>query len=242
MKSLVFTAGLLCSLFFFPVSSPILAATRYVDGSASGSGDGTSWNTAFRTIQEGIAAASDGDTVIVAQGLYVENIRFHGKNILLTSTDPLDASVVSGTIIDGNQAGSVVTFSGAETETCVFSGFTVRNGSAERGGGICGGTHEKRCLASVFDNVISHNSASVWGGGIAYCDGMIQSNVIAYNSVGDGGAGLYYCGGTIKNNVIVVSARPTHVPCENDVSHTPRQIERMCGMETERIEEDENAG
>ncbi|MDP2896383.1 MAG: response regulator, partial [bacterium] len=41
---------------------------------------------------------------------------------------------------------------------------------------------------------------------------------------------------------VIVSARPTHVPCENDVSHTPRQIERMCGMETDRIEEDENAG
>ncbi|MDP2895132.1 MAG: type I CRISPR-associated protein Cas7, partial [bacterium] len=45
-----------------------------------------------------------------------------------------------------------------------------------------------------------------------------------------------------SDSIRTVSARPTHVPCENDVSHTPRQIERMCGMETERIEEDENAG
>jgi hypothetical protein len=42
--------------------------------------------------------------------------------------------------------------------------------------------------------------------------------------------------------VFFVCARPTHVPCESDVSDTPRQIERMCGMDTERTEEDENAG
>jgi hypothetical protein len=53
------------------------------------------------------------------------------------------------------------------------------------------------------------------------------------NQIGDSGNQLM---------LFDVSARPTRVPCENDVSHTPRQIERMCGMETERIEEDENAG
>ncbi len=37
------------------------------------------------TIQDGIHASDDGDTVLVAPGLYYENIRFHGKRILLTS-------------------------------------------------------------------------------------------------------------------------------------------------------------
>lgn len=48
----------------------VSAATWYVKWDVS-SGDGTSWGTAFDTIVEGIDAASDGDTVLVADGIYV---------------------------------------------------------------------------------------------------------------------------------------------------------------------------
>ena len=87
----------------------------------------------FATVQKGMNAAADGDTVIVAEGIYIENILFNAKNIILRSTDPLDPGVVANTIIDGNGAGSVVTFEGAEDETCALSGFTIQNG---RGHGI----------------------------------------------------------------------------------------------------------
>jgi hypothetical protein len=39
------------------LSSQVLCAEWFVDGSAAGSGDGTTWESAFRTIQEGIDAA-----------------------------------------------------------------------------------------------------------------------------------------------------------------------------------------
>jgi hypothetical protein len=89
-----------------------LAAEWYVVGSVAESGNGTSWEQAFSTIQEGIDAASDGDAVTVAGGTYVQNVQFKGKNIALKSTDPLNSTVVENTIIDGNRAGSIVTFSG----------------------------------------------------------------------------------------------------------------------------------
>lgn len=183
----------------------------YVDDSVSVSGDGQSWETAFRKIQEGINAASDGDTVIVAEGTYVENIRFNGKNIILTSTDPTQPKVVQNTIVDGNQAGCVVRFAGTENEACVLSGFTIRNGFVEntQGGGICGWTVEDFARATIENNVITGNWAKNGdGGGMAYCDGRIQNNIITGNSTeeiwedGGCGGGLFRCNGTIRNNRI----------------------------------------
>ena len=189
----------------------VIGTTLYVDSSVSQSGNGLSWETALKTIQEGIDAASDGDTVTVAEGLYAQNIRFNGKNIVLRSTDPLDQAVVDSTIIDGNRAGSVVTFVGTEDESCVISGFTIRNGEAQLpsgktyGGGIFGGAFlflpfEVRMRATIRNNVIIDCFADR-GGGISCCDGLIQNNTISQNSAGRGG-GLIYCNGLIEGNTV----------------------------------------
>ncbi len=195
--------------------------TWYVDDSVTSSGDGTSWATAIKTIQEGIDASFDGDTVMVAKGTYEENIRIGGKNIILRSTDPTDPAVVANTVIDGNQAGSVVTFSGTETEACVLSGFTIRNGDADMGGGIFGnGTYATirnntitgnsaadrggglfQCHGTIRDNTITGNIAFL-GGGLRGCAGMIEKNTITGNTAADRGGGLSSCGATIQNNVI----------------------------------------
>ncbi len=177
--------------------------TWHVDASVSASGDGTGWESAFQTIQQGIDVASDGDTVIVAEGTYVENIHFHGKNIILRSTDPLDPRVVENTIIDGNQAGSVVTFDGTENETCLLSGFTITNGSVYEGGGIYGGPIKGApgTIPIIENNIITNNTAER-GGGLYGCDGLIRHNIICENEADDEGGGLYACGGTIHNNTI----------------------------------------
>lgn len=65
----------------------------------------------YSTIQEGIDAATDSDTVLFQAGTYVENVNFNGKNInvgslFLTTQDTL---YISQTIIDGNSS-DVVTF------------------------------------------------------------------------------------------------------------------------------------
>ena len=186
----------------------VAGATLYVDDSVSSSGNGASWETAFKTIQEGIAAASPGDTVIVAEGTYVENIEFKGKNIVLTSTDPLNPTVVAATIIDGKQSGSVVTFSGTEDETCVLWGFTIQNGLAEHGGGLCGGTYYDRTHAKIQYNVIRDNRARQAGGGLYWCDGTVRNNIITGNSAVESGGGLNWCGGLIVNNTIANNSAP----------------------------------
>jgi len=180
----------------------------YVDNlNASGTEDGTGWETAFTAIQDGINAATDGDIVLVAEGTYVENIHVDGKDIVLRSTDPANPQVVAATVIDGNQSGSVVSFAGTETEACVLSGFTITNGSAFEvyGGGICGGAWGvARTYATIRNNTITGNAVD-WGdgGGLYGCHGTIENNTISDNlAYGGGGGGLYGCDGTIQNNTI----------------------------------------
>ncbi len=118
-RSLVF--GIVLLFCLLTISS--LAVVRYVLAD-------------YLTTQSAIDASSNGDEIIVSPGTYKENINFKGKNIILRSTDPSNPAVVASTIIDGNKAGPVVTFSGSERPTCVLSGFTITNGYAENGGGI----------------------------------------------------------------------------------------------------------
>jgi len=188
------------------VSVPASATTFHVDGSVLSSGDGTSWETAFKKIQEGIDKAFDGDTVLVAEGTYRENVNFKGKNIVLTGTNPLRQTVVENTVIDGNHTGPVVSFAGTEREDCVLAGFTIRNGKAEYGGGIYGGPNDSCTLATISNNIIRENSAESHGGGLAHCAGTIVNNTIILNSAGGAvagrGAGVYCCDGVIENNLI----------------------------------------
>jgi hypothetical protein len=195
----------LCSFLLFSVQSRVVAAEWYVDVDVEQPGDGSSWQAAFRRIQEGIEAASESDTVIVAEGSYVENIHFNGKNVALRSTDPADPGVVARTIIDGNRAGPVVTFGGGEAPTCALSGLTIQNGRYELGSG--GGIYGRGTHAAVQNNVITKNSAK-YGGGLAACNGMIAHNIISENTADTNGGGLSGCQGTILLNTICDNASP----------------------------------
>jgi parallel beta-helix repeat protein len=77
------------------------------------------------TIQAGIDAAMNGDTVLVAPGTYTENIDFTGKAITVTSSEG-----PASTIIDASQGDIGVQFVTNETRASVLNGFTIENAGA----------------------------------------------------------------------------------------------------------------
>lgn len=93
----------------------------------------------YATIQEALNGAVAGDTVVVAEGKYQENITFKGKDVVLTSTFLFDRDVshIRNTIIDGSQpadsnAGSVVRFTKGEGPGAQIIGFTLTGGIGTR--------------------------------------------------------------------------------------------------------------
>jgi Right handed beta helix region/Transmembrane protein 131-like N-terminal/Abnormal spindle-like microcephaly-assoc'd, ASPM-SPD-2-Hydin len=167
------------------------------------------------TIQAGINAASNGDTVLVAPGTYTENINFGGKSITVTSSGG-----PSVTIIDGGAKGSVVTFNTGETTSSVLSGFTIQNGTSQpenyyEGSGIYIGNSSPM----ISGNQIVKNTGCGNGMGIGVYFGspVIEHNVISNNartlcSGGTGGGGILIGGNssaqilynTITNNSMVM--------------------------------------
>ena len=148
----------------------------------------------YSTIQAGINASENGDTVLVHPGTYVENINFNGHNITLGSMFIMtgDTSFISQTVIDGNHSGSVVTINNVESPNALLSGLTITNGLANYGGGIyCQSTS-----AQLSNLMIISNSALYNGGGISLGTGSSVpiSNSLVQGNTSNNGAGMYVDG------------------------------------------------
>jgi hypothetical protein len=158
-------------------------------------------------IQKPLCLAVDGDEIIVETGTYTENLVFCGTNVILRSCDPENREVVASTIIDGGGGGSVISLTGTETEECVITGLTIRNGEAWWGGGILGGTESHQTRATIENNTVTDNSADD-GGGLYYCNGTIQNNTVCGNRASRSGGGFCSCKGTTLNCIIWGNTAP----------------------------------
>jgi len=185
----------------------------------------------YSTIQAAINAASNGDTVLVADGTYNEHdLDFNGKAITVRSENG-----AASTIIDCENNGRGFHFQNGESSSSVVQGFTIKRGYVDGpGGGIrCynssptitgniikdnvgageggGGINCNTNAAPIITNnlIISNSAISSSGGGGIYCRSsstpQIINNTIANNSA-EGGGGGFYCsdGGnpTVKNCIV----------------------------------------
>ncbi|MCO6438691.1 MAG: DUF1565 domain-containing protein [Phycisphaerae bacterium] len=208
-----------CALSILTFALPALAAdTRTFDpidpfiveqlrSSITGRTIIVDWNGTwdFATIQEALDAAVDGDTIIVLPstgspaGAYVENILFPAKSITLRSIKPDDPVIVAATVIDGNQAGTVVTFDDLTPEDATFEGFTVRNGGALVGGGM----YLNNAFLRITKCTISDNFAYVLGGGIYITDGapVLESVEVLRNSSDRGGGIMVFSADLVASDI-----------------------------------------
>ena len=164
----------------------------------------------YPTIQAAIDDANDGDTVLVAPGIYTgdgnRDIDFMGKAIMVRSIDPNDPIIVSETIIDcqGNEdeyhRGFKV-YSNSSSNT-VLDGITVVNGyfigfeNGDGGGILCSD-------AGIIRNCIVTNNTAFYGGGIS-----ITSNGIVTNCIITNNCAMYNGGGVnVTNSGILRSSK-----------------------------------
>jgi len=172
--------------------------TIYVSPTSPIDGPGTTWSNAFHTIQAGVDAAVDSDTVLVSNGVYKT-----GETVTLNSTVSNRVAITKkitvkslngpeNTFIEGAKDSSTTT-NGSSAVRCVYlvedatlSGFTLTNG----------------CTQTTGDQ----NRDQGGGGALLYHGGTVTNCIVSGNFCRMRGAGVnLYRGGsvidcTIKNN------------------------------------------
>ena len=199
--------------------------------------DGSSWESAKRTVQAGIdAGAESGGDVWVAAGVYEGCITLEPYVHLYGGFAGSEAQRAERdwrtriAVLDGKQAGSVVTADHVACGTSTVDGFTIRNGSSGSGAGIrCvnsspaiinntikgnqassvtssdgegGGIYCSSSSPTIANNIISENTASRTGGGICCSESSptIANNLITANSAASPGGGIYCYGSPAIRN------------------------------------------
>lgn len=209
--SLAFVLGLnaCATTFYVNVANPSPAAPF------------TNWLAAATSIQDAIDASSDGDWVLVTNGVYntggrvvygsLTNRVVINKAVTVQSVNGPSVTVIQGNPVIGSSAVRCVYL----TNNAVISGFTLTNGATlnngdgyqeQSGGGlIC-------CVNTIATNcILAHNSAIFLGGGaFGYgssfsnvCGTLTQCSIIQNNSLNDGGGvfGVNVTSSLLSSNV-----------------------------------------
>ena len=162
---------LLMTVATFFVAHQALAAVWYVDNGVSSSGDGTSWGTAVKTIQEGIVAASATDDIWVKMGTYTLSVQIDvNKSVLLfggfdgaeTAREERDWTA-NVTTIDGNLATRCLSVT---IDGVTIDGFTVTRGRSTVVGAGLENNAASTAITTIKNCIFDDNDTTLQGGAI----------------------------------------------------------------------------
>lgn len=183
----------------------------YVDSSATGSDNGSSWVNAFTNLQSALDTADAGDTIRVAKGTYLP----HGSDQRISFVIPTGAVVIGGfpsgggtrewrthrTVLSGeinttaktDNTNIVVLFLSCESST-VLDGFYITDGYADDASGNYdsgAGLYLSNSPGVQLRNLVIHdNLATDMGGGLFLYQSKVAADHIIFhhNTANYGGA------------------------------------------------------
>ncbi len=200
--------ALLVAIFMLVALAPVIpvqatVGTWYVDVATGDDANPGTEAEPFKSITAGLAAASEGDTVMVAPGVYsagedeepnggMQPLEASGEVFPLEV--PADATLVSSggsavTVIDGEYRGGQPLILVVESDGATVEGFTVTRGAFEVGGGA----HVADSEDVVFRDVSFEQNIAYAGGGIF----ASFSSVTLDDCVFVGGVGEYENGNEV---------------------------------------------
>lgn len=210
----------MASLVAFGAGQPAAAGGGglriYVNASATGANNGTSWMDAYKSLQVALTAATSGYQIWVAKGTYkpaggIDRSKtfslkngvaiyggFAGGETLLSQRKPaVNVTILSGEIGSaGTSDNSYHVVSGSSIgSTAVLDGFTVTGGNADGPEPYGGGMYDSSFASPTLKNLtFVSNATSFYGGGLYNGNGSSPTlgNVkFISNKAGSGGGGLF---------------------------------------------------
>jgi hypothetical protein len=165
-------------LFVIQHTAPVYASgIIFVDGSASGGNNGSSWENAYTNLQTAINSASDGGEIWVAKGIYyvpngtsgfgvTKNVSlfggFSGTETSISQRNIENNETILSAKVSGITSGEhVFSINGAANQHVVIDGFTIQDA-------VAGGIDVYAKTSMTLRNSIVKNNKADSGGGISY--------------------------------------------------------------------------
>lgn len=182
---------------------------QHVNG---GNGDGSSWENAYRTLQEALSHAAEGDYIWVAKGVYnpdqrtaykmrYDSIQVYGGFGAWEENLAERNFAANPTILRGNGTSSVIENNNLSAGAR-WDGFIIEGGRAAHGGGIL----NQNSSAVIANCIIRGNVAKGDGGGVYYLLGNpLLYNVEISGNISENGGGLYFWNGNAVMRSVTIS-------------------------------------